>query len=432
MSKKTSDVMVVGFALFAMFFGAGNLIFPPLLGFTTGSGWLEAFIGFAITGIGLPLLGVMAMSRNDGEYEKFAGKVGSGFSVVLGIIINLCIGPLFAIPRTGATTYELGFKPLFPGMSSLVATLIFFGITLFFVVKPSTVIDNIGKYLTPILLVTLFIIIIRGIIMPADSAMAIKDGIHFSNGFFEGYQTMDALAATLFSGIIISNIRDKGYTDDKEQMKMTIMAGMVSTTCLLLVYGGLTYLGAKYAYLFPEGISMTELLIGITSAVLGNWGKIVLGLAVAFACLTTAIGLTTSVSDYFAKSTNNKLSYNAIAIIITVVSLVISNSGVDRIVSLAVPILTAIYPVILMLIVLNVFSDFIKSRGAYVGSIIGALCISIFDGLSAAGVNLGGFKSILHSLPLGSSGFGWLLPAIIGLFLGGLLTHPTRSHNESL
>ena len=213
MKKGFRDCIIVGFALFAMFFGAGNLIFPPLLGFITGSEWFITFIAFSITGICIPILGIFAMGKAGGDVQHFAGKVHPVFAVVFGTVIMLGIGPLLALPRTAATTYEIGVLPFTTSISPLVSSIIFFTIVLIFSIKPSKVIDTIGKYLTPVLIIVLAAIVIRAFIAPLGPLENPPPQNFFLKGFLEGYQTMDALAAMLFATIIINNIQERGYSD---------------------------------------------------------------------------------------------------------------------------------------------------------------------------------------------------------------------------
>lgn len=420
--KKFNDVLVIGLALFAMFFGAGNLIFPTYIGLLSGDKWFISLMGFLLTGIGLPLVGIIVMSKNDGDFEKFAGKVGVNFSKILGIVIMLAIGPLLAIPRTGATTYEMGVKPLFPNVSPILATSIFFAINLYFVINPSSVIDKIGKILTPILLVMLSIIIVKGIITPIGELKVTAIENPFSRAFIEGYQTMDALASTVFAGIVIASVVSKGYKDKKDQIKLTVLSGAIAALGLLLVYGGLMYLGATTSKIYNQEIAKTALTIEITQRLLGNFGKIALAVAVTFACLTTSVGLTATAGEFFSKLTKNKVTYKAVVILVTVFSAIVSNFGVEKIVKIAVPLLVTVYPVVIVLIALNIFDDFIKNKNSYKGAVYVTLLLSIVDGISAIGINLSKLQNILSRLPFAKAGFGWILPAMLGLLISSAIT----------
>lgn len=425
MNKKQqgTDVLIVGFALFAMFFGAGNLIFPPLLGLQAGNSVLMAAIGFLLTGVGVPLLGVIATAKAGGRVENLADPISKWFSRLLGIAIILCIGPLFAIPRTAATTYEIGVMPLAPGIPSWIFGLIYFAVTLFFVIRPSTVIDKIGKYLTPALLIVLTILIVKGIIDPIGTSVSTGDIGHFTTGFREGYQTMDALASVIFTSIIIGGIALRGYSDTKDQVAMTAKSGILAAVLLFFVYGGLAYLGSTAGSLYPQDIDRSQLILGIVQELLGPAGLVVLAAAISLACLSTAIGLVSSCADFFSNLTNGKLSYQLVAIVTILVSYGLSIMGLSAIIEFAVPVLTLVYPPVIMLIILNLIGGKATQPNVMRGGVFGALIISaieVFGGML-------GFADSLTVLPLYEQGFAWITGAAIGIIIGLLLSGRNRA-----
>ncbi|MBM3790190.1 MAG: branched-chain amino acid transport system II carrier protein [Acidobacteria bacterium] len=421
MHKSFRDVLLVGFALFAMFFGAGNLIFPPFMGLLTGSHWAAALLGFLITGIGMPLLGIMAAARAGGTVEHLAGRVSPLFSRILSIVIILAIGPLLAIPRTAATTFEMGVRPNFPGAGALLSSVVFFSITLYLSLNKSTVVDKIGKILTPALLLTLAWIIIRGVLTPVGSIVEGTVPNAFGRGFREGYQTMDAMASVVFAQIVIAALVFKGYGSVKDQVRMASLAGLVAATGLGLVYGGLMYLGASAGSLYGPQVERTDLLIGITHGLLGEFGKAVLGLAVSLACLTTAIGLTATVGEYFSTLSRGRVGYRTVCTATCVFSAVFATVGVTAIVNLAVPILVTVYPVTIVLVILTMMGSLARDRAVYAGAVIGALSTSIFDALSSAGAPVETVNRAILLLPFAETGFPWILPAAAGAVIGALL-----------
>ena len=435
MKKGFKDCIIVGFALFAMFFGAGNLIFPPLLGFITGSKWTVTFIAFSITGICIPILGIFAMGKAGGDVQHFAGKVHPLFADIFGTVIMLGIGPLLAIPRTAATTYEIGVLPFSTSVSPAVSSIIFFVIVLIFSIKSSKVIDTIGKYLTPILIIVLAAIIIRSFITPLGPFENPAPQNFFLKGFLEGYQTMDALAAMLFATIIINNIKERGYSDRKSLLKINLSAGLIAAAGLLLVYGGLLHAGASASAVFPKNINRTSLLINICAHLWGNTGKIILSLSIAFACLTTAIGLTATAGNFFRKLFRNKVSYETIVIVVSVFSCWLANYGVENIIRYSVPLLEALYPVCILLTIMNLFDDYIPNRYYYVGGTVGTLLVScaqafvsteglindLLRGFGTKPVSFEGLSALLNELPLSSIGISWLIPALIGAVLFGII-----------
>lgn len=421
MKKETKDFIVVGAALFAMFFGAGNLIFPPALGMLSGENWLPCLIGFALTGVGLPILGVITIAKVGGSLKDFAGRVSPTFAKILGAVIILAIGPLLAIPRTGATVYEIGVSPLFPSVPPLVVSIVYFAVTLFFVIKPSSIIDKIGKVLTPILLMIVGIIIFKGIFSPIGAPVSTGLNLAFTEGFLGGYQTMDALASVVLGGLILFGIKEKGYEDRKTLVKLTSKAGMLAGAGLLFVYGGLLYLGATASGVLGAELTKTELIIALTNSILGTYGQMGIAIAVSVACLTTSIGLTAVVGNFFEELTNGKLSYRVIVIATTLFSIVMSVIGVEQIVSLAVPLLVLVFPVTIVLIGLNLIGDHIKSNTVFKAMVAAALFFSAFDALGAMGINIEIATKIIGKLPLASAGFAWLLPSILCGFIGHLI-----------
>ena len=418
--KFGADSIVVGFALFSMFFGAGNVIFPPYLGFGAGTQWVNGFLFYFIADIGLALFALFTLLKVGGS-ENITGRIGSVASNILMSAIILCIGPMVAIPRTAATTFEMSVAPLISGVSPVIFSVAFFIVVLLLSIRQSAVIDVVGKVLTPALLIGLLVLIIKGIISPLGSIVNphVDSSFVIVNGIKSGYQTMDVLAALAFGITILKSAQDKGYSDARESSKMIRAAAVIAGVLLLIVYFGLTYLGATSASLFSLGISRAELVIGIVERLLGKTGLVIFAVVVALACMTTAVALVSSAASFFEKLTKGRLSYATLVIIICVSSAVISNLGLDRIVAVASPILDIVYPPTLVLIALSWFGDRL-SRGVYRWAVIGALIASVLSTLSLYGVSV----PIVNTLPLASLGLGWILPAagfgIVAYFIGRL------------
>ncbi len=427
MRKTNNDVLVVGVALFAMFFGAGNLIFPPYMGLLAGTAWPWALLGFLITGIGLPLMGIMAAARAGGTVEHLGRRVNPWFGRVLSIVVILAIGPLLAIPRTCATAFELGIRPSWPAFPPAIFSLVFFGITFWFALNRSAVVDKIGKFLTPFLVITLAWIILKGVFTPLGSAIEVGLEGPFGRGFREGYQTMDAMASIVFAEIVIAALVFKGYSNVKDQVRMTSMAGVIAAVGLGLVYGGLMYLGATSSSIHPQSIERTDLLIAIAEGLMGGTGKFALGLAVSLACLTTSIGLTATVADYFSHLSRERLSYKLIAVITVVFSGVFATVGVTTIVNVAVPLLVTVYPVAIALIVLTMIGRPVADRTIYAGAVVGALLTSVPDALTAAGLPIAFLNRAVAAIPFSAGGFAWMIPTVVGALVGWVLVRTGRS-----
>lgn len=420
MNRKVKDLIVVGFALFSMFLGAGNLIFPPYLGLHAGSDWLPALIGFVLTGVGLPLMTVYATLRSGGTIMTLARYTGRPFGRLLGLIVVLSIGPMFAIPRTAATTFEVGVHTIIPSLPIQASSIIFFALVWLLTINRSKVVDRLGKFLTPFLLLTLFAIVIAAVVHPIGTPGEAAEPMYtFAGGFTEGYQTMDALAASMFAGVALSNIVARGYNNREEQLSMSIRCGVIAAVLLALVYCGLTYGGAGATGAFPADIDRSALLVGMTQGLLGSIGTYCLSAAVILACLTTAIGLTVTTGEYFNELSGGKLSYKLVVTLTVIAALLISVLGVTTIINLAVPFLNMVYPVLMALVVCNCLDRFIPNKNAYIGALIGAFLVSFIDGLSAVGslgISAGWIDSLLAfkaGLPLASFGLAWLIPSIV-------------------
>ena len=407
--KLVTDSIVVGFALFAMFFGAGNVVFPPYIGMHAGEQWANGFLFYFIADIGLALVAMFAILHAGGA-DNITGRIGHVASKVLMCAVILCIGPMVAIPRTAATTLEMSVTPFFSGMSPVVFSIIFFAVILLLSIKQSAVIDIVGKILTPALLIGLLILIVKGFVSPIGDI--VDTGVSASevtvNGIKSGYQTMDVLAAMAFGIIILSSADEKGYTDSKSAAKMIGIAAALSGVLLLIVYFGLTYLGATASTVFPTDISRANLVIGIVELLLGKAGLIIFAIVIALACITTAVALVSSAASFFAKLANDKISYGVFVVVICVSSAVISNLGLDMIIAIATPVLDIVYPPMLVLILLSWFGDKLH-KSVYVSSVAGSLIASVLATASLYGMNV----PVIDSLPLASLGLGWLTPAAV-------------------
>lgn len=407
--KLVTDSIVVGFALFAMFFGAGNVVFPPYIGMHAGEQWANGFLFYFIADIGLALVAMFAILHAGGA-DNITGRIGHVASKVLMCAVILCIGPMVAIPRTAATTLEMSVTPFFSGMSPVVFSIIFFAVIMLLSIKQSAVIDIVGKILTPALLIGLLVLIVKGFVSPIGDI--VDTGVSASevtvNGIKSGYQTMDVLAAMAFGIIILSSADEKGYTDSKSAAKMIGIAAALSGVLLLIVYFGLTYLGATASTVFPTDISRANLVIGIVELLLGKAGLIIFAIVIALACITTAVALVSSAASFFAKLANDKISYGVFVVVICVSSAVISNLGLDMIIAIATPVLDIVYPPMLVLILLSWFGDKLH-KSVYVSSVAGSLIASVLATASLYGMNV----PVIDSLPLASLGLGWLTPAAV-------------------
>ncbi|MGL4450812.1 MAG: branched-chain amino acid transport system II carrier protein [Sarcina sp.] len=427
MNKKTRDYLIIGFALFSMFFGAGNLIFPPFLGQLLGEHYWLGIIGFTITGVGLPLLGLLAATKNNGNFEEMSLKVGKNFSKIYSIVLFLMIGPLLAIPRTAATTFEISILPNFSNFNPLLFTIIFFAINLIFVLKPSKIIETIGKFLTPVLLFILVVLIVKGIINPVAGHSSASVINPLSHALIEGYQTMDALASIIFASLIIGAVKSKGYKEN-QIVKVTVRASIIAIVGLGVVYGGLIVLGSKTGML-ANGMSNSALLLFLSESILGNIGKIAIGIALGLACFTTSIGLLSAGGEFFERISNGKLKYKVNVIVMCVASICIASMGLDKIVSFSASILNIIYPITIVLILLNLADKWIKGKMVYRVSVYVTLAVSILTFVAGFVPSL---NNVLSVLPMYETGFGWVIPAVVAFVVSSVFVKKTSDTSREM
>lgn len=428
--KRYSDALTIGFALFAMFFGAGNVILPPFIGLMTGSDWGIAVTGFSITAILGPFLGIVAVLLSGDSFTDLAKRINSTLGWVLATAIILSIGPLIAIPRTAATTYEIGVLSLWPEASPMVSSIVFFSLTLILSISPSKVVDIIGKYLTPLLLIILLCLLIIGVFNPINP-LGMPDVVNpeaFKYGFTQGYQTMDVLASVIYAGIIITAVKSKGYVNLRDKTSVTFLSGGIAMFCLLIIYGGLVYLGVSSGYTSAEDVKRIELLLHISNGLLGSTGTLVLGLCIALACLTTAIALVCATGTFFAKLTNGRLSYRLVVVVTCIFAGILAVEGVDNIINYAGPFLGIIYPITLSLVLyMVVFGRVVSRKAPFVAAIIATTLFSLFAFSGTLGKSYGydhyskTVENIVNSVPLASYDVPWIIPSAIAFFAVFLL-----------
>ncbi len=428
---KKREILTIGLMLFALFFGAGNMIFPPLLGQLAGTNVWIAILGFLLTGVGLPLLGIIAIAYSGGNLQLIANRVNPLFGFIFTLTLYMAIGPFFGIPRTATTAYEIGVVPFLPdelngNLSLMVYTMIFFLITYLLALNPSKLVDRIGKYLTPALLVVIAFLVGKAILAPMGSLQTPAESYAYSpffKGFIEGYLTMDTIAALVFGIVIIHSVKEKGVTNRATLLKTCTIAGVIAASGLAIVYVSLAYLGATSVEAIGYAKNGGIILSSSASYLLGSVGTSILSIAITFACLTTAVGLVSACAKYLTTLTN-KISYKSFVVLLTIFSLGVANVGLTQLIAFSVPILVIIYPLAIVLILLSFAHPLIGEKSMiYSLALLATGLISIFDGLNSAGIEfpllLQFFKEFL---PLYEQGIGWVVPAIIGATLGYILS----------
>ena len=408
---KGRKLLLVGFTLFSMFFGAGNLIFPPDLGAKAGTNFWPAFLGLAISAVGLPVAGVIAVARADG-LDKLAGRVHPVFAQVFMILIYLSIGPCLAIPRTASTSFAM-LTPLLGSSAGLQLgySVLFFSAAFLVALHPDRLTRWLGRLLCPCLLVLILILFGGCLLHPLAAQYAAPTETYRSavvlQGVLYGYQTMDALAALNFGAVIAMNIRAQGVDREQDVQRSAIRAGFVAGGLLLAVYAMLGHAGA---------LTGAEVLTVLAERLFGKAGLVLLAAIFMLACFNTCVGLIACVGEYF-HTLLPRIPYPVLAAFFAAASMLFSNLGLAEILRLSIPVLNALYPVAIVLITLSFVPGLEQRRRVY------PLCIGCTAVQSiAAALPLSALSALANALPLAALGFGWVLPAVVGLLAGILLS----------
>lgn len=415
---RTGDIIALGFMTFALFIGAGNIIFPPIVAQQAGEHvWLAAF-GFLITAVGLPVLTIMALSRMQGSIEIISSPLGRFASLLLTIVCYLSVGPLFATPRTATVSYEIGFAPYFGTSSSslFIYSVIYFALVTAVSLYPNKLLDTVGHVLAPLKIIALAILGIAAIVIPTGYiSPPINNYVSspVSEGFVNGYLTMDTLGALVFGIVIIQAIQSRGVTDSKLITKYAIIASLIAGVGLTLVYISLFKLGLGSHEVAANADNGAIILHAYVQHAFGDLGSIFLTGLIFLACMVTAIGLTCACAEYFTELTG--LPYKLLVFILIGFSLVISNLGLTKLIAFSVPVLSAIYPPAIVVIMLSFFWKFWNKPSLVVGSVTTvAFIFGIIEAVKAAGFNEC-LPVFIQHLPLNQQNLAWLLPSLIVL-----------------
>ncbi|MFC6175414.1 branched-chain amino acid transport system II carrier protein [Companilactobacillus huachuanensis] len=427
------NLFFIGSMLFGLFFGAGNLIFPVFLGQQAGSNVIYAIIGLLITGVGLPLLGVasMGMTGSNSVFD-LAGKVNRPFAYIFTILLYLTMGPLFAIPRLATISFQLGLAPFVDkskqSISLLIFSAVFFIVTLWLARKPSKLMVYVGKWLTPIFLVLLGILIVTAMIKPMGGLHAVPHGQYAKSpvlaGFTEGYNTMDALASLAFGVVVIDTIKSLGVKHPGQIAKDTIRSGFICVILMGIIYACLALIGTMSVNKLPLATNGGVTLAQVFNYYFGSFGSILLALIAIIACLKTSIGLTSSVGET-AKEMFPKFNYLVVLIVAGIVSFLVANIGLTRLINYSTPVLMFLYPLAMVLIIIAVLTPLLgDSKWIFGLATLFTIIPALFAGIEALPKNLqtnGFVQQILvwnSHLPLAEMSLGWVVPSLIGLVVG--------------
>lgn len=418
--NKTKETLVTAFALFSLFFGAGNLLLPPLLGYNAGEDWLWVTLGFMITAVVIPIFGILAHAKLQGTMYDFGKKVSPTFSTIYCIIVYL-ISITIPSPRTASATHEIAIHPAF-GTSPLLTSSIYFALVLVFVLNRSKILNFIGKFLTPIIVIMLFAVIGIGLFSSDGLMNTSTFSTPIISGILEGYQTFDAIGAVVVGAVVIISLNLKGHTSFDAKKDIIRKSGFIAGLGLLIIYAGLISVGSFFGAdieidnALSSDMQRANLLRGISLASLGAFGNKVLSILIALACFTTAVGIVTGTADYFkGLFKNSQKAYVITGVLACAIGVLVGQLDFHSIIVIAIPALMIIYPITIVLILLNVVPEQFASPKVFKAVVITTILFSIPDFLGSIGSPLSPEGGILDWIPFSTYSMGWVLPAVLVL-----------------
>ncbi|MFD2551267.1 branched-chain amino acid transport system II carrier protein [Bizionia sediminis] len=426
--NKPKQTLVVAFTLFSLFFGAGNLILPPYLGVQAGANWHWVALGFALTAVVIPILGILAHAKLQGSMFDFAKKVSPLFSTIYCALLY-GIAVFLAAPRTASVTHELAVAPFF-NTATFITSCIYFGTVFLFVINRSRLLSLIGKYLTPLIVIILFIIIGLGVLRGSAEMVLTPVSTPFSLitlGVFEGYQTFDAIAGVVVGAVIVLSLKTYDVGNFQTKKQLISQAGFLAGFGLFVIYAGLIICGYLLQNRIPDNASRTEVLISLSQLTLGKIGATFLSVLVALACFTTAVGIITGASDYVSGLyRDSRKAYILTAIIASLIGVVVGSFKVGFIITIALPVLMFIYPITIVLILLHVLPQKFASALVFKAVVLITFLFSIPDFLKFI-VPIGSLQGIINSIPLATQNLGWVLPALLVFLLLNFRNFTTKA-----
>ncbi len=419
--NKTKEIFITGFALFSMFFGAGNLILPPFLGFNAGDTWLLVTLGFLITGVIIPILGVLAHAKLQGTMYDFGKKVSPLFSLIYCLIVYaICI--FLPAPRTASVTHEMAIAPFFE-TSAILTSSFYFLLVFIFVMNRSKVLDLLGKFLTPIIMIILLAIILIGSFSSPEISNPSILKTPLVDGILEGYQTFDAIGAIVIGAVLIISINLKGNDSYENKKKLIIKSGWIAGIGLSIIYAGLILVGSLYNTSFSSDATRAEVLTGLGRITLGSYGAAFLSVLIALACFTTAVGIITGTADYLKSLFKNSgFAYAVTAAVSCILGVLMGQFNVGYIIDVAIPVLMFIYPITIVLILLNILPDKFARPIVFRAVVIVTFIFSIPDFLSFI-IPIKNIQGIIDIIPFANHNLGWILPAMLTFIITNLLGH---------
>ncbi|MEH6564457.1 MAG: branched-chain amino acid transport system II carrier protein [Halopseudomonas sp.] len=423
---KAFDLLALGFMTFALFLGAGNVIFPPSAGLAAGEHMLPTALGFMLTAVGLPLLTLIALARVGGGLAELTTPLGRWPGLLLSVAVYLAIGPLFATPRTTVVSYELGVVPFVQDswQTLLCYSVLYFAAVIFLALKPGQLVQRVGMFITPILLLGLALLGAAAVLFPAGemaaASAAYREGAMLK-GFVQGYLTMDTLGALVFGIVITTAIRDRGISTERLITRYTVVAALIAALGLSLVYLALFYLGSTSSELVDAQANGGDILAAYVQFRFGTAGSLLLAVVIILACMTTAVGLLTACGEFFSKLL--PVRYAQVVWLLGGFSMLVANQGLDSLIQVSIPVLVGLYPLAIVLVCLSLVGhSWARPQNVLRPVMLVTLVFGVVDGLKAAGfmATEGGW---LDALPLADQSLGWLMPVLITLMLAILVEY---------
>ncbi len=419
------DIIALGFMTFALFVGAGNIIFPPMVGLQAGEQVWTAALGFLVTGVGLPVLTIIALAKVGGGIEALSTPIGKTAGLLLAVVAYLSVGPLFATPRTATVSYKVGIAPLFGGETDLlllIYSVVYFVLVIGISLYPGKLLDSVGHILAPVKMLALAILGVAAVLWPAGdpipSTIEYRD-MAFSNGFINGYLTMDTLGAMVFGIVIVNAARSRGIENSSLLTRYTMWAGLIAGILLTLVYLSLFKLGENSGSLIPNPADGADILHTYVQYTFGNYGSFFLAVLIFVACMVTAVGLTCACAEFFSRYV--PISYRSLVLILGVFSMVVSNLGLSKLIAFSLPVLVSIYPPCIVLILMSFTLKWWRNPSVVIApTMLTSFVVGLIGAVKASDNLKTYIPEWMASIPLYKQDLMWLLPSIIVLVVAAI------------
>ncbi|MBP6123003.1 MULTISPECIES: branched-chain amino acid transport system II carrier protein [Providencia] len=419
------DIIALGFMTFALFVGAGNIIFPPMVGLQAGEQVWTAALGFLVTGVGLPVLTIIALAKVGGGIEALSTPIGKTAGLLLAVVAYLSVGPLFATPRTATVSYKVGIAPLFGGETDLlllIYSVVYFVLVIGISLYPGKLLDSVGHILAPVKMLALAILGVAAVLWPAGdpipSTIEYRD-MAFSNGFINGYLTMDTLGAMVFGIVIVNAARSRGIENSSLLTRYTMWAGLIAGILLTLVYLSLFKLGENSGSLIPNPADGADILHTYVQYTFGNYGSFFLAVLIFVACMVTAVGLTCACAEFFSRYV--PISYRSLVLILGVFSMVVSNLGLSKLIAFSLPVLVSIYPPCIVLILMSFTLKWWRNPSVVIApTMLTSFVVGLIGAVKASDNLKTYIPEWMTSIPLYKQDLMWLLPSIIVLVVAAI------------